>query len=290
MTSAYSYPALFQPVVPMYRPAVTDYHTEPNSHFSRRDHIGNTRSVQDQPPGVAGSRGRSIRRDFVFGTPPDYVPTSPPEEFMRRGRDRARTSTSMESVRGSSLSQGRDSGLSPRSNHAVPMSPDHYSRSRTLSQPHSGHRHHRHQYRDPTPARAVSPTRPSHSRRRSRSLPPSHHAYYQGHYYPSTANSRAPFQLATSAAPAVDSRNRTGFFSWLFGPKVRNTHRHTRASQSVSTRYMQPYVGYSNPTFALGAPGLQGTTRYQVPQASFHNAHQGHAVAQMYTHHPNHHR
>ena len=305
MTSSYRIPSV-PPVMPLYYPPTTHM---PRSHSSRRNQTGNSGSISPQHASssgrvasksrarsyiclrASGSRGRSTRRKFVFGTPPDYIPTSPPEELIRRGRERARTlSTGRrdhdDQMRGHS--HGREwnrFGPSPSSG-SYPEPRISRSHSRSPSHPRSGR--HRHRYRDPVSSR------PTHSRRRSLSLPP---RPIQGYQSPSTAPN-APFQQASApysshwtrapgvmppntntypygahttswgaplitTAPLADSRNhtqKTGFFSQLFGLKPKETHGVTRPSPLTQPQhfgYVYPgtaYAPFHNPYQGLMYP------------------------------------
>ena len=148
-----------------------------------------------QPRGgrdISHRRDRSTRRDFTFGTPPDYVQRSPPEELVRRGRQRARNlSFSEMATVGSNYDRLRS--YSPRRSkhvdfaYAEPNSHHRHSRSLSHHRPEHHHRGDPHRLRNLMPPRDVTPARPrpTNTRRRSVSLPSRHVPHNQGYYHPS---------------------------------------------------------------------------------------------------------
>lgn len=231
------------------------------------------------PLGASGSRrSRSVGRDSAFGTPPDYVSASPPQDLTHRGRQRART-----------VSPAREQNVRFGNQPAEPRSPDYHSHLRSTSQPRGSSHHHRHRHRhrdrDPSPSftSATSPPRPTYSRTRSRSLPASQNAYHyqQAYYYPPTAaNPMVPVYATTGSssshrtrahhgvAPvgsrvaaygtqpilplsstASESRNPfAGLFPRLFGRKERHHNaRHPGVQIYGSAQPTQSYAGYGAP-------------------------------------------
>jgi len=231
-------------------------------------------SRSPQPPGgrdISHRRGRSTRRDFAFGTPPDYIPRSLPEELVRRGRQRARNFSEVATV-GSNSNYDRQRSYSPLRRvdfaYAEPRSSNsHHGHSRSLSHQRSEH-HHRndpHPHRNLMPPRDVTParSRPTNTRRRSNSVPSRRVVHNQGYYHPPnpshapTGTNMLAYGAQPIAVPVVESRGRprkTGFFSRL-KDTFAGWGAHDSRSRSVQPRQ---YVAYGST--APGVYGTQGTS------------------------------
>jgi hypothetical protein len=228
-----------------------------------------------QPPGgmnTSHRRGRSTRRDFVYGTPPDYVPRLPPEELIRRGRQRARSLSEVATAGISSGDRERSYSRRPKATdfaYAEQRTSNPHRHSRSVSHHRSGHHHrsHPHRHRNSVPPRDVTPTRPHYTRGRSHSpfqQVAHNHGYHQpSTFHPSTGRNMPAYGPIT--VPLVESRGRpqkSGFFSRLFGMKAKDTHvGRGYGSRSLSVQPTQPYIAYGS-SAPYGSQGNAFTQMY----------------------------